>query len=104
MSLPTTPRVNSSMLGNYIGQPIRFVGKIVEQNGTTAVMSASDKGQVQIHMNAGTQYLSQYVEVIGNVNQDLSITELTASSFGDDFDMETYNELVKKMQQFPTVF
>lgn len=30
MSLPTTPRVNSSMLANYVGQPVRFVGKIVE--------------------------------------------------------------------------
>ncbi|KAG0087447.1 hypothetical protein BGZ93_010951 [Podila epicladia] len=102
--LPTTPRVNSSMLGNYVNQPVRFVGKIVEQNGTRATMQACDHGQVQINMSPSSQYTSQYVEVIGDVQSDGSITELSACSFGDSFDMETYNQLVIKMQQFSTVF
>ncbi|KAG0038663.1 hypothetical protein BGZ82_011316 [Podila clonocystis] len=104
LGLPTTPRVNSSMLGNYIGQPVRFVGKIVEQNGSHASMQACDHGQVQIKMSANSQYTSQYVEVIGDVLPDGSINELSSCSFGDSFDMETYNQLVIKMQQFSTVF
>ncbi|KAI9242904.1 hypothetical protein MVEG_04211 [Podila verticillata NRRL 6337] len=104
MSLPTTPRVNSSMLATYVGQPVRFVGKIVEQNGTHATMQASDHGQVQINMNHSSQYTSQYIEVIGEVQSDGSINEMVSASFGDSFDLETYNQLVVKMQQFSTVF
>ncbi|KAG0358372.1 hypothetical protein BGZ54_010452 [Gamsiella multidivaricata] len=67
-------------------------------------MAASDKGQVEIHMNDKSQYGTQFVEVIGVVNGDNSITEMISTNFGNDFDMETYNELVKKMQQFPSLY
>ncbi|KAG0206116.1 hypothetical protein BGX28_002369 [Mortierella sp. GBA30] len=102
--LPITPRVNSAMLSQYVGQPVRFVGKIIEQNGTRAVMAASDKGQVHVHMTELSQYGTQYVEVIGTVNGDFSISEMASTNFGNDFDLDTYNETVKKMQQFPSVF
>ncbi|KAF8939497.1 replication factor A protein 3 [Dissophora ornata] len=104
MSLPTTTRVNSAMLGGLVGQTVRFVGRIIEQNGARAIMAASDKGQVEVHMNDKSQYGTQIVEVIGVVNGDNSITEMASSNFGNDFDMETYNALVTKMQQFPSVF
>lgn len=86
--------------------------------------------------NQSSQYTSQYVEVIGEVQPDGSINEMVSASFGDSFgkadgwnqrkyvmhrdqrwstdleaflvafwiDLETYNQLVVKMQQFSTVF
>ncbi|KAF9915978.1 hypothetical protein BX616_004930, partial [Lobosporangium transversale] len=85
MSLPATPRVNSAMLSAHIGKTVRFVGKIMEQNGTRAFMSAPDKGQVEIHMNETSQYGTQFIEVIGVVNSDHSITEMASTNMGNDF-------------------
>ncbi|KAG0299266.1 hypothetical protein BGZ98_010191 [Dissophora globulifera] len=104
MSVPNTARVNSAMLSGMVGQTVRFVGKIIEQNGTRALMTASDKGRVDIHMNENSQYGTQFVEVIGSVNSDLSITELASTNFGNNFDLDTYDELAKKMQMFPKLF
>ncbi|KAF9980428.1 hypothetical protein BGZ65_005122 [Modicella reniformis] len=93
MSLPETPRVNSTMLHGFVGQNVRFVGKIIEQNGTRAVMTAPDKGQVEIHMNASSLYGTQFVEIIGNVNSDGSITEATSSNFGNNFANKSKDKL-----------
>ncbi|KAF9360444.1 hypothetical protein BGX34_007768 [Mortierella sp. NVP85] len=67
-------------------------------------MIASDKGHVEVVMNVMSQYGTQYVEVIGFVRSNGSIDEEVSTNFGNDFDIETYNELITKMQQFPTVF
>ncbi|KAF9200660.1 hypothetical protein BGZ49_009095 [Haplosporangium sp. Z 27] len=122
MSLPLTPRVNSAMLSGKVGETVRFVGKIIEQNGSRALMTASDKGQAEIHMDpvkqlyrvtnwwqkyinfGASQYGTEYIEVIGTVNSDYSISEMISTNFGNNFDMDIYNELIVKMQQFPTVF
>ncbi|KAF9985430.1 hypothetical protein BGZ75_002991 [Mortierella antarctica] len=55
-------------------------------------------------MTEQSQYGTQFVEVIGVVNGDHSISEMTSTNFGNEFDIDTYNEAVKKMQQFPSVF
>ncbi|KAF9109515.1 hypothetical protein BGX27_007544 [Mortierella sp. AM989] len=85
MSLPITPRVNSAMLSGQVGQTVRFVGKIIEQNGSRAIMTASDKGQVEIHMDGSSQYGTEFIEVIGTVNGDNSISEMTSTNFGNNF-------------------
>ena len=38
-----------------------------------------------IHLSPDSQYSSAIVEIIGTVNDDLSIRELTFSDFGDNF-------------------
>ncbi|KAF9971591.1 hypothetical protein BGZ73_005435 [Actinomortierella ambigua] len=101
---PTTPRVNSAMLANHRDKNVRFVGKIINHNGERAVMQASDKGQVQIHMNAESAYGTQYIEVIGKVVEDLSISEIASYNMGNEFDMETYNTMIVKAQLFPAIF
>ncbi|KAK3828102.1 MAG: replication factor A protein 3 [Benniella sp.] len=101
---PATPRVNSAMLRSHVDERVRFVGKIIEQNGSRALMTASDKGQVEVVMNVMSQYGTQYVEVIGFARSNGTIDEEVSINFGNDFDMDTYNELITKMQRFPTVF
>ncbi|KAF9163515.1 hypothetical protein DFQ27_003030 [Actinomortierella ambigua] len=101
---PTTPRVNSAMLANYKDKNVRFVGKIINHNGERAVMQAADKGQVHIHMNAESAYGTQFIEVIGKVNEDLSISEIASYNMGNEFDMETYNAMIVKAQLFPDIF
>ncbi|KAF9425050.1 hypothetical protein BGZ76_003439 [Entomortierella beljakovae] len=83
--LPVTMRVNSAMLSSSVGKYVRFVGKILEQNGEKALLIASDNGQVEVHMNNESQYGTQYIEVIGVVREDLSIEEQASTNFGNEF-------------------
>lgn len=70
----------------------------------------------------GSQFGAEYIEVIGEVNPDLSLRELANASFGDNFrtcmrapawcacadapspDMQNYNELVLLSREFPQLF
>ncbi|KAF9274217.1 replication factor A protein 3 [Linnemannia elongata] len=104
MSLPTTKRVNSAMLQNCIGETVRFVGEFKSRQHPVATFLASDKGSVTVVMNDTSQYGTKFVEVIGTVNPDRSITEMISTNFGDDFNMETYDAMVRKAQKFPSVF
>ncbi|KAF9150158.1 hypothetical protein BG015_008035 [Linnemannia schmuckeri] len=104
MSLPTTKRVNSAMLQNCIGETVRFVGELKSRQHPVAVFLASDKGSVTVVMNETSQYGTKFVEVIGTVNPDRSITEMISTNFGDDFNMETYDAMIRKAQKFPSVF
>eukprot|EP00743_Colponemidia_sp_Colp-15_P008774 GILK01009570.1.p1 GENE.GILK01009570.1~~GILK01009570.1.p1 ORF type:complete len:116 (-),score=8.04 GILK01009570.1:105-419(-) len=87
-------RVNRNSLREYVGKNVRFVGKVVRCSYPVAILDAPDGGQVQVQMSDGASYGSTFVEVIGEVNQDLSIREFTFNNFGDDFDLANYNEMV----------
>ncbi|KAG0043227.1 60S acidic ribosomal protein P1-alpha 3 [Gryganskiella cystojenkinii] len=103
-SFPTTARVNSAMLQKHVTESVRLVGRVESQNGTYAVIQASDKGQVQVHMSPESQYGTRFMEIIGVVNADLSISELASTNFGDDFNLDTYDAMIVKAQKFPGVF
>ncbi|GJJ71529.1 replication factor A3 [Entomortierella parvispora] len=103
-TFPPTPRINSAMLGNHIGGHVRLVGRVESQNSKFAVIVASDNGQVHVQMAEGAQYGTRYMEIIGVVNQDLMVSELTSTNFGDDFNLEIYNEQIIKAQKFPNIF
>ncbi|KAG0222519.1 replication factor A protein 3 [Mortierella sp. GBAus27b] len=104
MTYPTTPRVNSAMLSKFVGQDVRFVGKIHKQDATRGQLIASDKGNIEVHRSPDSRWGTHFVEIIGMVNEDETISERASINFGNDFDLDTYNELVMKMQQFPSVF
>ncbi|KAF9923826.1 hypothetical protein FBU30_006110 [Linnemannia zychae] len=85
MSLPTTKRVNSAMLQSCIGETVRFVGELKSRADPIATFLASDKGTVIVHMSETSRYGTKFIEVIGTVNTDRSIMEMTSANFGDDF-------------------
>lgn len=45
-----------------------------------------------------------YIEIIGKVNDDLSLTAFSISNYGNDVDMTANESLIKIAQQFPDVF
>ncbi|KAG0366177.1 hypothetical protein BGX24_003820 [Mortierella sp. AD032] len=104
MSLPTTKRINSAMLQSNIGETVRFVGELKGRQDNVATFLSSDKGTVMVHMSDGAQYGTKYMEIIGTVNGDRSINEMTSSNFGHSFDLETYDAMIVKAQKFPSVF
>ncbi|KAI9247603.1 replication factor A protein 3 [Helicostylum pulchrum] len=80
-----TPRINSSLREKYAGKTVRIIGKIVSLSGNTAVLNSTDHGQVLVHLNGESQWGTDYVEVIGQVEPDFTLREFKTSNLGNDF-------------------
>merc|ERR1711974_136370 len=90
-----TPRVNQQLLGQYVGRSVRLVGKVLNMDHQNMVLESSDHAQVKVNFPAQITGVegSTFVEVIGKVNQDLSVRGTVALPFGDNFDLDNHNEL-----------
>ncbi|KAI9301408.1 replication factor A protein 3 [Cunninghamella echinulata] len=82
-----TPRINSLIREKYVDQTVRISGKIISFSGETAVIQATDGGQVLVKLNGESQWGTDYVEVIGRVEKDYSIFEFKSCNLGNDFGM-----------------
>ncbi|ORX48800.1 replication factor A protein 3 [Hesseltinella vesiculosa] len=80
-----TERINSQLREKYVGHTIRISGKVNSFTGDTSIITASDGGQVLIKLNGQSKWASQFVEVIGRVEPDLSIMEFSSVNLGDSF-------------------
>lgn len=99
-----TPRVNSTLLGQYQGKTVRLIGKVLKLEGETAIVEASDQGQVTIKLNRDSNFADQYVEIIGRVTGDTSISELTSYNIGDEIDMTMVDAVVRNSHKYPYLF
>eukprot|EP00002_Diphylleia_rotans_P012216 TRINITY_DN238_c0_g2_i1.p1 TRINITY_DN238_c0_g2~~TRINITY_DN238_c0_g2_i1.p1 ORF type:complete len:108 (-),score=10.97 TRINITY_DN238_c0_g2_i1:197-520(-) len=98
-----TPRVNGTLLRSYVGSDVRLVGKVLSVSGTKAVLLASDNTHVHVNTSGNSRYQT-IVEVVGNVNPDLTLREISFVNFNDDFDLGVYNEMVQLTQEFKPLF
>ncbi|KAG0733706.1 hypothetical protein G6F23_013086 [Rhizopus arrhizus] len=80
-----TPKVNSVLREKYVSKTVRLIGKIVSFSANTAVLEATDHGHVLIKLNGESQWGTQYVEVIGQVEPDFTIREFKTTNLGDSF-------------------
>ncbi|KAM0745826.1 replication factor A protein 3 [Meredithblackwellia eburnea MCA 4105] len=100
-----TPRVNSTLLNDYIGQTVRLIGKLERMgDDNSATVIASDKGEVTINLGPNHNLTDTFVEIIGRVNQDSSIQEHTSVNFGDKLDLDLVEEALQLTHRFPQLF
>ncbi|KAF8477094.1 replication factor A protein 3 [Kalaharituber pfeilii] len=103
MNSEQTPRINSTMLENFINRTIRMVGKVLELRGETATVDSA--GSALIHMASNTHWaIGHYVEVVAKVQQDLSLKVLMSLDLGTDVDMNAYEALVDANHKFKEIF
>lgn len=57
-----------------------------------------DGQTVNVVPQPGTDYGSKVVEVIGRVNDSETIQEFKTTLFGEDFDLDTYDQFVQLAQ------
>jgi len=93
-----TPRVNAATIPAYVGKNVRIVGR-VHQSPTPdgqAVIISSDGQEVYVNTlpTSAESWVDPYVEIIGSVAEDSSITEIFSTNFGNNFNMENHNTLV----------
>eukprot|EP01006_Ploeotia_vitrea_P067473 TRINITY_DN97378_c0_g1_i1.p2 TRINITY_DN97378_c0_g1~~TRINITY_DN97378_c0_g1_i1.p2 ORF type:complete len:125 (+),score=48.02 TRINITY_DN97378_c0_g1_i1:49-375(+) len=92
------PRVNAELLQRYVGSTVRLVGQVKAVEEKTAVVEASDGRDVTVRVSDPQHFVQQqFVEVVGHVEQDLSVRQDMAASFGASFDMANYNQALKLM-------
>ncbi|CDS07862.1 hypothetical protein LRAMOSA01811 [Lichtheimia ramosa] len=104
MNNKPTPRINSKLREKYVGTTVRISGKVVSFAGDTAVIEATDHGQVLVKLNGESQWGTEYVEVIGKIERDFSLTEFTSTNLGNDFDLDLANKVVEYSQKYPEMF
>jgi hypothetical protein len=57
-----------------------------------------DGGMVNINPMPGSDFSSKYVEVIGRVLDGETLQEFKTTLFGENFDLETYDQFVQLAQ------
>ncbi|KAG7530718.1 hypothetical protein FFLO_04826 [Filobasidium floriforme] len=90
-----TPRVNAARLAQYKSQTVRLTGKVVRMDGDTAIIEASDGGQVQIKLHREANISDPFVEILGKVNDDLTIKVFSSMNLGSDLDLGVVEKVVQ---------
>ena len=86
--------MNGTLLPSFQGRIVTLVGKVTSQGAGTATVEACDGNQVQVSRD-GEAYSSGFVEITGLVNPDNSVQEYKCCAFGDNLDMDSYNQMVQ---------
>ncbi|KAK1925038.1 replication factor A protein 3 [Papiliotrema laurentii] len=92
------PRINSRLLNKYQGQTVRLTAKVVNVNGDTATVEASDGGQIGVHLSREMHLSDTFVEIIGTVKDDLTIKAFLGFNMGNSLDMKAVNAVVELAQ------
>ncbi|KAH9815589.1 replication factor A protein 3 [Melampsora americana] len=93
----TTPRINSSMLPNFIGRVVRISGKLISCNfQSDAVIESCDGGQITVLVAQNSPIgTDSYLEIIGKVESDNTIREMDTCNFGEDYDLALAQAVVE---------
>lgn len=79
----TTPRISSQYLDSFTSKTVRLVGRVTQLRGETATIDS--EGNVTAHLNRDAHLtVGNAVEIVGKVNQDLSVKVLRATDLGRD--------------------
>ncbi|XP_035688181.1 replication protein A 14 kDa subunit-like [Branchiostoma floridae] len=92
------PRVNASMLPQNIGKFVCLMGEVmdVDQNGLMFAVKTSDGQRVQINLPEPLEEMvAGTIEIVGEVANNCQINCQSYILFGQDFDMNLYDEAIK---------
>jgi replication factor A3 len=79
----STPRLTSPHLEHFTSRTIRLVGRVTQLRGETATLDSD--GVVTAHLNRDAHLtVGNMVELVGKVNNDLSVRVLRATDWGRD--------------------
>ncbi|KAF9264554.1 replication factor A protein 3 [Marasmius fiardii PR-910] len=98
----SSPRVNSALLGKYIGRKVRLTGKVLNVNavGKRATVLASDGGEVAVQFHSENPGLdTTFVEVVGTVVDTTTVRLLIAIKMSDNLDLSIIDRAVKMAQE-----
>ncbi|XP_059366294.1 replication protein A 14 kDa subunit-like [Carassius carassius] len=101
------PRINASLLSQYIGRAVCFVGRLekVHPSGKALTLSDGEGKSASVELSEPLdEELSGIVEVIGTVSNKGTVMAVSYTPYREDktsFDLELYNEGLKVLHDFP---
>ncbi|XP_061839303.2 replication protein A 14 kDa subunit [Nerophis lumbriciformis] len=106
------PRINCSMLSNYINKPVCVAGRVekVHQSGKSFTLADGEGQTTTVELNDPLEEeLCGIVEVLGMVSNKGAVMATTFKMLRDEkglipFDLEVYNEAVKMIHDFPQFY
>ncbi|TGO58482.1 hypothetical protein BCON_0054g00120 [Botryotinia convoluta] len=100
---PTTPRITSPYLNSFTSRTVRMVGKVTQLRGDEATIESDGVVTVILNRDSHLQ-VGNAVEIVGKVNQDLSVKVLKATDFGTNFDFAAMNALVDANHRYKEIW
>ncbi|KAL1352100.1 hypothetical protein AAHE18_06G142400 [Arachis hypogaea] len=85
--------VNAELLQFYVGRRVRAVMQVVRSEGGVVIGKSTDEKQLVVKGPPPPAPLTNFVEVIGIVDNDRSIRAEIWTNFGNVIDMFSYNKL-----------
>lgn len=79
----STPRITSTYLDSFTNRTIRIVGKVTQLRGEQATIDSDGNFTAQLNRDAHLT-VGHAVEIVGKVNQDLSVKVLRAVDMGKE--------------------
>ncbi|ANQ10040.1 Uncharacterized protein PCOAH_00046970 [Plasmodium coatneyi] len=103
------PRVNKKYLNKFYDKNVRILGKVLKKEGGELTLQTSDNEEVKCFLseNQGEGTLDQYVEVLGKVNKDNTISDIVyVQNGGNSLNLNEMNNLINLtfMEEFEEIF
>ncbi|KAJ2214687.1 hypothetical protein EV179_002792 [Coemansia sp. RSA 487] len=99
-----TPRISANMIQQYTNSVVRIVGKVLQAQGNGFALETSTGGQVVIIPTVDCTHSSQFIEVIGKVQSDGTVSGYSAVDLSDNFDLQKYGLFEKAAHTCPELF
>ncbi|GAB7354172.1 hypothetical protein MBLNU459_g4726t1 [Dothideomycetes sp. NU459] len=98
-----TPRITAPYLEQFSHQTVRILGKVVQLRGEQATIDAG--GQINVHLNRDAHLTVDHaVEIIGKVQNDLSVRVLVSTDFGTGIDFSIAESVVDASHRYREIF
>ncbi|GJN90303.1 hypothetical protein Rhopal_003312-T1 [Rhodotorula paludigena] len=100
-----TPRVNAAKMAEYSeGKIVRVLGKVASLEDDRAILETSDAGQITVNLIKDTNMRDTFVEVIGKIAGESTLTELVTQNMGDSLDLALADKVVELTHAYPNVY
>ncbi|KAM0722222.1 hypothetical protein Q7P37_001663 [Cladosporium fusiforme] len=105
-----TPRITAPYLEQFSHQTVRILGKVRQLRGEQATIDAG--GQISVFLNRDAHLqLNHAVEIIGKVQNDLSVRVMASTDFGPESaiveqttDFNAVEAVVDVTHRYPEMF
>ncbi|CRH01505.1 replication factor A protein 3, putative [Plasmodium relictum] len=103
------PRVNKKYLKNFHNKNVRIVGKILKRDANELTLQTPDNGEIKCLLNENqiVDSLDQYIEVLGRVNEDETLSDIVyIQNGGNNLNLNEINNLINItfLQEFEEIF
>mmetsp|Transcript_10183 Transcript_10183/g.26867 ORF Transcript_10183/g.26867 Transcript_10183/m.26867 type:complete len:108 (+) Transcript_10183:53-376(+) len=104
MAVNVSTRITLAQLPQFVGKQVRVVGnvKAIENNVLTLVDDTN--AEVRVLCKGVPRFNEGIVEVVGVVQSDLAVDEMTSTQLVGTFSFELYREALGQCQRFPHIY